>query len=52
MSRWRTKIAEVLRSWQRARGETKHTKDARRDERQVEELDRSRAGDRFPPMGG
>jgi hypothetical protein len=48
----RAGIADFFRRWRIARDEAKLAKDARRDERDAEELERARAGvDRFPPMG-
>ena len=47
------KLSGFFRKWQYAREEVKQVKDARREEREADELERSRNDvDRFPPMGG
>jgi hypothetical protein len=52
MSSWRAKASGLFRKWQLARDQSKQAKEIRQEQREAEELQRSRAGDRFPPMGG
>ncbi len=49
----RGRLSGFFRKWQSARDEAKQVNDARREEREADELERARKGvDRFPPMGG
>ena len=52
MSPWRAKASGLFRKWRLARDQSKQAKEIRQEQREAEELERSRAGDRFPPMGG
>jgi len=52
MSSWRAKASGWFRKWQLARDQSKQAKQTQQEQRGAEELDRARAGDRFPPMGG
>ena len=50
----KVRLSGFFRKWQQARAEVKQAKQARRDEREGEELQMARDGakNRFPPMHG
>jgi hypothetical protein len=53
MSSWRSQVASFFGRGRVARAEVKQAKEARREGREAEELERARSGaDRFPPMRG
>jgi len=52
MDTWRAKVSGFFRRWQWTRVEVKRAKNARRDERDAEELDMAKKGLWRRPTGG